>query len=320
MENKAAFASKEWAMNKIKKGIIQIVVITIGLIIIAGCSEGEYTEKLIQYQGNSVGISTFTDILEVTPIQITLYDLKINKNIELNIDMSNAHISSYLVNGSHCNLIYRNINDDKLSDIQTEISIYNTADSIEDIVEKLKENGKYTKLESSEDLEGLEEIYTNTTDKYFRAVKKLTPSTAIEVNQLKLNTTEEDFFAVDMIKTIQECILYSEYTENEYGYLDIDGLGVYQLDNIFSIEYNETVGSLEIISDGTTYTITNSGSTNIDNKPGEKIDNTYTIYDLTSSNINGLGIDTGRGKYIIKVSNNKTVREIKEMLGVDNNG
>ena len=290
--NKIPFASNEWAIQKIKRGIIRILaafalLITVGLI--ASCSSIK-EDKHINYIGNYFKVSTYTEKLEVVPSQITVGGT--SKNIELNINLENTDIKEYNVSNNTVKIRYSNIDGVKVSELETQIIITSDINEI-------------NKIENTGELNEENHVIKYVTNSEFII--------AVEQYRNKSFNTEE-LFAQQLLDSINECVLYSDISENCI-YVEIDGLGVYRLDQLQNINYNKEDNKISIMLNDKILNI--STRNNVEFLSGYEIENVATIYNIhTDNEYNEIGIDTGKGKYIIQVSNNISVDELKDILGV----
>lgn len=321
-DNEIKFASNEWATRKILRGTIRFALLMIFCIaysLLIGCTSENVTnqssdypstpninsstrDKEISYMGNYIGISTYTGRNELSLSQVTVAtgDKSNRYNFELGMDFGDAFISKLEINegGQYFDVVYNNILEQGISDINTEIEI-TSIDRYSNRHEEMADDITHVKQKKLGDF----------------LISVIQSKGINQIGNYEM-IDSEDFYDIELISIIEDCALYSKKQDKFSWYLEINGLGVYNFDSLSYIDYEDTTG-LRVITDKYGFQIT-SGTEDIEYTGSYEIEGVATVYDLNDSN--SFMMNTGKGLYrVTSIDAKNTVDDLKQLFGVQNN-
>ena len=307
-------------------GVLGIAIVSFIIAVVAAVTMSG-PDKSVQrdYHGNLVEMSTYSDFLTYYPKHITV-DLG-DYNAELDIDVSDSIVMATDIYDQYAYVVY--MAED--ASTYTEIIIAKDIPGAMVIDEYTAANLHKQKDEIFASTELNEETGIITG----RAFTSLEGRGMLAV--IQQSKTADDNIAEKLATTIKECTLYSKNTKNtdEKFFLEIDGLGVYDMNELSFLDESagiyfgqDTVCRFYNTKDNVDYAwLTYADNQYMMNntfnmEQAEGWNNLYYDKDFddeTRMGHRGMGIQTSKGYYYIKVAENApegTEDEIIKWLGI----
>lgn len=306
-----------------KVGFVAVLVTTVCLFAFIWSNMARIPkDKQTDYQGTLFGISTYTDYLEYQPRRIStnLGDWI----VEFDLDISDCIVTSFDNYDNYTYISYMTTDKNVFTEIIISDTIPEELNLDKDLVEELSKPNNYAISVTDSDGIAVEKAYKNLYNQGY-----------LMVLQQANSESGAKTFAKDMLDTIDECMLYSRNKDSKHLYVEIDGLGTYDLNQLSVLNGKAGVyfGQDNVLrlynfdEDNVYGYITNINNPYMMNKQDnlELVDGWNNLYyDKDKDNIEmmgyrGFGVQTSKGFYYIKMDEEapkELEKEIIELLGI----
>lgn len=312
---------KAYTWKKVGFVLILVTAVCLFAVIYSSIAGGIPKEKLTDYRGTLLGISTYTDELQYQPSHVSTNLGKYNA--EFDIDLSDSIVISFDNYNDYTYIAYKSED----GTTQTEIILSKDIPDGLNLDDKTKDALKKTNQQVSEISDG--EIMIE------KAYKNLYNQGYLFVIQQIVAESGKQTFATDMLNTLSECMLFTKSNDENNFYIEFDGLGTFDLNNISVMNGHagvyfgqDNVMRMYNFEEDKVYAyITNMNSQYMMNKSSnlELADGWNNLYyDKDKDNKDMMGyrafaVQTTKGMYYIKVDENAPEgleEEIIEWLGI----